>query len=164
MPTFRNNGKQAVMYEGTVQYPNDKPRRLLVIIDAGTEKKLNFWIPYEELGLELVSEDNPPVPNTILLSGTFSFDEGTERKFQIGHCDRYELYVISQKGKVKVYQGSSDVGAEVRADTEIPFHYHVVYDWEYAPYLRVVGLEDETQITIHAEVYRSGNREIELWH
>ena len=133
----------------------------MVFFDAGEEVALNFWVPYEELGLELVSSDSPAVPNTVLLSGTFSFDEGTERKFPIEHCDKYELYVIVQKGKVKIFTGSSTLGAEVRADLEVPFHYNVLYDWEYAPYLQVVGLEDGSEATIHAEIYRSGKRDLE---
>ena len=108
-----------------------------------------------------MNEDSPAVPNTVLLSGTFSFDEGTERKFPIGHCDRYDLYVIAQHGKIKVYPGNSSIGTEVRSDLEYPFHYHIVYDWEYAPYIVIKGLEDGTEATIHAEVYRAGNREIE---
>ncbi|MBQ6664062.1 MAG: hypothetical protein IJM68_00600 [Synergistaceae bacterium] len=164
MPTFRNNGKQRIVYKGMIQEPNERMKEVLVFFDAGEEVKLNFWVPYEELGLELVSAESPITLNTVLVSGTFSFDEGTERKFAIGHCDRYVLHVLSQKGKIKIYPGSSDIGAEVRADTEVPFHYHVIYDWEYAPYLRVVGLEDGTEATIHAEVYRPGNREIEEWH
>ncbi len=157
MPTFKNNGTRTVVYKGTVQDPNGKPREILVFFDAGAEVGLLFWVPYEELGLELVSADSPSAPNTVLLSGTFSFDKNTERKFTVGHCDRYMLYVIIQSGALKIYPGSSTVGAEVRANVENPFHYKIVYDWEYAPYLRAVGLEDGTKATIHAEVFRDGN-------
>ncbi len=159
MPTFKNGGERTVVYKGIVQPPNEKPREILVFFDAGKETKLNFWIPYEELGLELVNADDPPIPNTVLLSGTFSFDEGTERKFTLEHCDKYTLYIIVQSGSIKVYPSSSTIPVEVRADLEIPYHYNVVYDWEYSPYLRVVGLEDGTEATIHAEIYRIGNRE-----
>ena len=159
MPTFRNNGEHIVVYKGIIQLPNEKPKEILVFFDVGIEVKLNFWVPYEELGLELIDADSPAVPNTVLLSGTFSFDEGTERKFTLGHCDRYMLYIVMQSGRLKVYSGSSAIGAEIRADVENPYHYHVVYDWEYAPYILVKGLEDGTEATIHAEIYRAGNRE-----
>ena len=157
MPTFRNNGKRTVFYNGKIQDPNGKTRDVLVFFDAGKEVGLLFWVPYEQLGLELVSADNPSVPNTVLLSGTFNFNKNTERKFTIEHCDRYILYIIIQNGAVKVYPGNSTIAAEVRANVENPFHYKIVYDWEFAPYLRVVGLEDGTKATIHAEVYREGN-------
>lgn len=159
MPTFKNGGERTVVYKGIVQPPNEKPREILVFFDAGKETALDFWIPYEELGLELVNADEPPVPNTVLLSGTFSFDKGTERKFAIGHCDRYTLYIIVQSGGIKVYPGNSTIPVDMRTDLEYPYHYNVVYDWEYTPYLRVVGLEDDTEATIHAEIYRIGNRE-----
>ena len=161
MPTFRNDGERIVVYKGIIQDPNGKPKEELVFFDTGKDVGLNFWVPYEALGLELVSADNPPVPNTVLLSGTFNFDEGTERKFTIGHCDRYMLYIIIQHGILKLYPGSATIGTEIRADVENPFHYHVVYDWEFAPYLRAVGLTDGTEATIHAEIYRAGNKEAE---
>lgn len=157
MPTFKNTGKTLIVYKGIIQEPNEKPKEVLVFFNAGEEVGLKFWVPYEELGLELVSEVSPPLPNTVLLSGTFSFDEGTERKFMIGHCDKYLLNVIVQSGALKVYPGSSKIGVEVREDMEVPYSYKVVYDWEYAPYLRVVGITDDTAATIHAEIYREGN-------
>ena len=160
MPTFKNNGENRIVYKGIIQQPNEKKQEVLVFFDAGEEVALSFWVPYEELGLELVSADSPAVPNTILLSGTFSFDEGTERKFPIEHCDKYMLYVIMQSGARKRYPGSSKVGAEVRGDVKHPFHYKIVYDWEYAPFLRVIGLEDNTEITIHGEIFREGNEGI----
>ena len=155
MPTFRNGGERTVVYKGIVQPPNEKSREILVFFDAGKDTALDFWIPYEELGLELVNADEPPIPNTILLSGTFKFDEGTERKFSLDHCDTYILNVIIQSGKVKVYPGNSAIGAEITINENVPYHYTGIYDWEYAPYLRVVGLEDNTNATIHAEVYKA---------
>lgn len=160
MPTFKNNGDRTVVYKGIIQQPNEKSREVLIFFDAGKEVKLSFWVPYEQLGLELVSADNPSMPDTVLLSGTFSFDKGTERKFTLGHCDKYMLDVIMQRGSVKVYHGSSSIGTELSAETNIPFYYHVINDWEYAPYLRVVGLEDGAEASIHAEVYRSGSKEL----
>ena len=156
MPTFRNGGERPVVYKGIIQSPNEKSREVLVFFDAGKKTPLNFWIPYEELGLELVDADNPPVPNTILLSGTFKFDKGTERKFTLQHCDKYVLNVIVQHGRIKLYPGNSAIGVEVSSEANIPYHYHVLYDWEYAPYLRAVGLSNGTEVTIHAEVYRHG--------
>lgn len=164
MPTFKNGGERVVVYKGIVQPPNGKTREILVFFDAGKETKLNFWVPYEELGLELVDADNPAVPETVLLSGTFKFDTGTERKFTLGHCDKYMLDIIMQGGRVKVFHGNSDIGAELSAQSDISYRYHVINDWEYSPYLRVVGLEDGTEATIHAEVFRTGSKEMETWH
>ena len=160
MPTFRNGGKRTVIYKGIIQSPNEKPREILVFFDAGKDTAINFWIPYEELGLELVDANNPPVPDTVLLSGTFKFDKGTERKFTLGHCDKYMLDIIIRSGRIKIYHGNSDIGAELSAQKDVSYDYHVINDWEYSPYLRVAGLEDGTEATIHAEVYRSGSKEV----
>ena len=159
MPTFRNGGERPVTYQGIIQRPNGKEQEVLIIIDAMKDMALDFWLPYEELGLELVDADNPPVKGSTLLSGTFMFDAGTERKFTIGHCDKYILDVILQSGSVKVYHGNAPIGVEIRTDVDVQYRYHIVNDWEYAPYLRVVGLEDGTEAIIHAEVFRTANRE-----
>lgn len=155
MPTFKNGGARPVMYQGTVQRPNGKPKEVLIIIDGGKEMELDFWLPYEELGLELVDSDYPPVQGSTLVSGTFKFDAGTERKIPIGHCDKYVLDVIVESGSLKVYHGNSPIGTEVRANADVPYRYHVMNDWEYSPYLRVVGIEDGTEAAIHAEIMRN---------
>lgn len=154
MPTFRNNTEKAIIYRGTIQPPNNKTQEIIIIIDPKKEIALNFWIPYERLGLEVVNENYPPVPDTLLLSGMFKFDEGTERRYTIEPCDRYTVDVILQKGSLKIYAGSSPTGAEIHAEVGAPYRYSAEYDWEYAPYLRVLGLEDETEAAIHAEVKR----------
>ena len=112
------------------------------------------WLPYQKLGLTLTSENYPPVPNTILISGTFNFDEGTERKFNIDTCDTYVVNIIVQSGTVIMYPGSTVVGVEISGSVDVPYHYKAVLDWEYAPYLRLVGKEDGTVATVHAEVDR----------
>lgn len=154
MPTFRNNTDKAIMYRGIIRPPDKKEQEVIIIADAGKDVELNFWIPYERLGLELVNEDYPPVPNTILLNGVFKFDEGTERKYAIEPCDIYTVDVLLQSGGVKIYAGNSPTGAEIHTDGETPYRYRGEYDWEYAPYLRVTGLEDGTEAVIHAEVLR----------
>lgn len=154
MPTFRNDTERAIIYRGTVQPPNGKTQEIIIIFDPKQEVAINFWIPYERLGLELVNESYPPVPDTLLLSGTFKFYDGTERKYMIEPCDRYTVDVILQKGGMKIYAGSSPTGAEIHAEVEAPYRYSAEYDWEYAPYLRVLGLEDDTEAVIHAEVKR----------
>lgn len=142
------------MYTCKIQPPDGKRHELIIIAEPKEELMLNFWIPYEKLGLELVDADNPPVPDTVLLSGTFSFDEGTSRKFSIEPCDMYTVDVILQSGGLKIYSGSSNSYAEIRSDGTIPYRYKAKYDWEYAPYLRFVGIEDSTEATIHAEMLR----------
>lgn len=145
---------RAIIYNGTIQPPNGQTQGIIIIFDPGKEVELKFWIPYERLGLELVNENYPPVPDTLLLSGTFKFDSSTQRKYLIEPCDRYTVDVILQKGSLKIYAGSSPTGAEIHAEIESPYRYSAEYDWEYAPYLRVVGLEDDTEAVIHAEVKR----------
>lgn len=154
MPTFKNNTDKAIIYRGTIRPPDRSKQEAIIIVDAGKEIRLNFWLPYEALGLDLVDENNPPVPDTLLLSGMFKFDKGTERKYTIGQCDKYTVDVIVQTGGVKIYAGSSPTGAEIIADIGSPYHYSAVYDWEYAPYIRVVGIEDGTEVVLHAEVTR----------
>ncbi len=154
MPTFKNNTNKAIMYRGTIRPPDRSKQEVIIIVDPGKEIGLNFWLPYEALGLELTDENNPPVPDTLLLSGLFKFDKGTERKYAIGQCDKYTVNVIVQGGGVKMYAGSSPTGAEIVADIGSPYTYSAEYDWEYAPYIRVAGLEDGTEAVIHAEVSR----------
>ncbi|MBQ7262463.1 MAG: hypothetical protein IJR14_01970 [Synergistaceae bacterium] len=154
MPTFRNDGAQVVTHKMTIQSPTDPPRRGLIRFDPGAEVALPYWVPYKELGLTLVSED-PKVPDTILASGTFGFDAGMERKFDIEQCDTYIVNVIVQTGRVMLYPGSTKTGVEIVQDADVPFHYRGVYDWEHAPYLRLVGLDAGTRATVHAEVDRS---------
>lgn len=154
MPTFKNNTAQAVMYKGTIQPLNGKKQDVLIVVDAGEEIGINFWIPYERLGLELVDEEYPPVPDTVFLSGIFKFEEGTERKYTIEPCGMYMLDVLVEKGSLKLYAGSSQTGIEMNSSSEVPYRYRAKYDWEYAPYIRAVGLKDGTEALIHAEAVR----------
>ncbi len=154
MPTYRNESSRVVMYKGVIRQPNGLTQEQLVIVDPGKEIAIEYWIPYEKLGLTVVKENEPPVPSTVLLSGTFSFDAGTERKYPIEPCDTYILNVIVQRGKVKIYPGNTAIGVELSSELDVPYHYKGFYDWEYAPYLKVVGLEDDTSVTINAEVSR----------
>ncbi len=89
MPTFKNNTSRPIIYTGIIQSPNDYPQKQLIIFDPNQEVKLDFWVPYEKLGLTLTNENSPAVPSTVLVSGTFSFGEGTERKYSLEECDTY---------------------------------------------------------------------------
>ena len=154
MPTFRNDTTHYIDHEALIQSPNDTPKKILLRFKPKEERKLPFWLPYLKLGLTLVDANYPPVPNTILISGSFNFDEGTERKFNIEPCDTYLVTIIVQKGKVAMYPANSATCVEIVENTEVPYHYRATYDWEYTPYLKVVGLEADTVATIHAEVDR----------
>ncbi len=101
-----------------------------------------------------INADYPAVPNTILISGNFNFDEGTERKFNIEPCDTYVVNVIVQKGRVVMYPGNSAVCVEIAENTEVPYHYKATLDWEYSPFLRLIGKENGTVVTVHAELDR----------
>lgn len=154
MPTFKNNTSRYIDHEALIQNPTGQPKKILVRFKPDETRELAFWIPYQKLGLTLVSESYPPVPNTILVSGTFNFNQGTVRKFNIEPCDTYIVNVIVQKGKVIMYTGNSPTGVEIAEDANVPYHYKATLDWEYAPYLKLVGLLDDTTATIHAEVDR----------
>lgn len=153
MPTFRNETKRYIDHVAFLQAPAGVPERVLVRFAPGEEKELPFWVPYAVLGLTLVDPDYPVVPDTVLVSGTFEFQPGIERRFNIEPCDTYTVSIIVQKGRIFVYPGSSKVPVEVVQEEEVPFHYKAVYDWEHAPYLRIVGGE-EARVTVHAEVNR----------
>ena len=142
-----------------LQDPNGEKSKILVRFAPGEERALPFWLPYQQLGLTLVNADYPAVPNTILISGTFNFDKDTERRFNIEPCDTYIVNIIVQSGRVAMYTGNSGTPVEVAENAEVPYHYKATMDWEYAPYLRLVGKEDGTSVTVHAEVnreFRSG--------
>ena len=154
MPTFKNETRRYIDHECWLQTPTTEPKRVLVRFAPGEERSLPFWLPHVKLGLTLVDPNYPVVPNTVLLSGTFSFEPGMERKFNLEACDTYVINVVVQRGRVTVFPGSSTLGVEVVQNDEVPFHYRAVMDWEYSPYLRVVGLESGTRATIHVEIDR----------
>lgn len=158
MPTFRNDTKRWVESRATVQ-TEDGQRKLLVQFPPGEPKELTFWVPWRKLDLTLVDSEYPPVPQTTLLSGTFDFEPGTERTFQIPPCGRYSVDVIVQSGRARLYAGESKQGAEVVKNDVVPFRYRDVYEWEQAPYLRLVGMEDGTRATLHVETTLFGRIE-----
>ena len=139
MPTFKNDTKHYIDYEA---------KNVLLRFEPNEERGLPFWIPYQKLGLTLVNADYPAVPNTILISGNFNFDNGTERKFNIEPCESYSIDISVQKGKIAMYPSNSAVSVEIEGD------YKATLDWGYAPYLRIKGLEAGTVAAIRAEVYR----------
>jgi hypothetical protein len=137
MPTYRNNSDIAIMYNtkgGQYSFPPHK------------NYEANIWVPYQELGLELVNPDYPPVPESILLSGTFKFEKGLERKFSIRHCNKYRLKLTANTGRVKLYLGSSKMGVEVSEN------YDCELNWSRAPFVRVSGLDVVSDVRIDAEV------------
>lgn len=155
MPTFRNDTARWIDHWAVVQHPAEEPRKILVRFAPGEEKGLEFWLPHVKLGLTLVDPDWPKAPNTILTSGTYAFEPGVERKFDIAPCDTYIVNVIVQQGRLMLFPGSGNVGVEIVQSADVPFHYRAVFDWEYAPYLRATGLEAGTRATVHAEVDRA---------
>lgn len=154
MPTFKNNTSRHIDHEGLIQNPIGEAQKILVRFKPGETRELPFWLPYQRLGLSLVNADYPPVPNTILISGTFNFNLNTERKFDIEPCDTYIVNVIVQSGRVMMYTGNSNIGVEIAENIDVPYHYKATMDWEYSPYLKFVGLNDNSVVTIHAEVDR----------
>ena len=136
MPTYRNNTDIAINYESKGKLYSFSPHK---------DYPAKFWVPYQELGLELVNADYPPVPDSIIISGTFRFDYQIERRFNIEHCESYRFKVSVQSGRVKLYAGQSRVGVEIVED------YDAVLDWEKAPYVRIVGLDGTSLEKVDAE-------------
>ncbi len=127
MPTFRNDGDRAVIY-------NETDGKNIIIFDSGVNVQLVHWIPYRRLGLTLVNETYPPVPDTVLISGEFKFSRGMERKFDIGECRKYELEITPDDGILALYVGASRRGKIISKSK-----YTEILDWQYAPYIRVTG-------------------------
>ena len=144
MPTFKNETKHYIDHEALIQSPSGEPRKVLVRFKPDEERALTFWIPHQKLGLTLINADYPAVPNTILISGNFNFNNGTERKFNIEPCDTYVVNIIVQKGKVAMYPGNAAMCVEIAETTEVPYHYKATF----------VGREAGSVATIHAEVDR----------
>lgn len=140
MPTFRNDGERAIIY----REPDGKN---ITIFDPGKNVQLVHWIPYQRLGLTLVSENYPPVPNMKLLSGEFSFENGMERKIDIEPCQKYRLRTQGISGNVALYFGASPVGSVIPNSETAE-----VLEWKYAPYIRLVGISDNSKVRISAEL------------
>ncbi|MBQ3399569.1 MAG: hypothetical protein IJG51_11825 [Synergistaceae bacterium] len=138
MPTFRNDGDRAIIYSE----PNGKD---IIIFDPGKNVQLVHWVPYQRLGLTLVSESYPPVPNTVLISGDFNFTAGMERRFEIEPCQMYTLDIYLVEGSVSVYLGSASTGKVISL-----VDYHEKIEWKNAPYLRVVGGASGAKVSIQA--------------
>ena len=138
MPTFRNETQRAIIY-------TEPCGKDIIIFDPGKNVQLVHWIPYQKLGLKLVNENYPPVPNTLLVSGEFVFTRGMERKIDIEPCQKYTLEIKPSEGAVRVYLGSSDKGKVVSVSD-----YSGVQEWQYAPYIRVVGITEKSTVSIEA--------------
>ena len=136
MPTYRNNTDTPINYNSKGKLYSFPPHK---------DYPARIWVPYQELGLELVNPDYPPVPESLMLSGTFNFGAGIERKFSFEHCDSYSLRVQVKSGKVKLYTGSSRVGAEIEGS------YDTVLQWEKAPYIRIAASKP-SEVRIDAEM------------
>mgnify|MGYP006872975110 FL=1 len=136
MPTFKNNTDSPKYYEAGGKQYYFPPKQ---------EVGVNIWIPYAQLGLELVNAEYPPVHEKLLISGEFNFSNGLKRKFNIVHCEKYKVEIKVLNGSIRLYAGNSRVGVVVSNS------YNSVYQWSYAPYLSVLGLVDETSIQMTAE-------------
>ena len=136
MPTYRNDTDKTISYASKGKLYSFPPHK---------EYAAKFWLPYKELGLTLINMDFPPIPEKIFISGQFKFSEGVERKFNIEHCEKYSLLISMKTGKLKLYTGNSRGGIEISTD------YFTRLEWAFAPYIRIVGLENGTIANIRAE-------------
>lgn len=137
MPTFRNDTNNTIIYN----VPGDEN---IIIFDPHKNVQLIHWVPYQKLGLTLVSEVYPPVPNTVLISGDFNFSQDIERKFDIEPCRKYLLVINVASGAVWLYYGSGKNGKYISHDIS------EVIEWKYVPYLRITGSSENSRISIHA--------------
>ena len=137
MPTYKNNTIQQINYETGGK---------IYSFPAGKETSTNIYVPYKELGLELIDENYPPLKQKLLLSGRFKFSSGMERKINIAHCEKYRLKVSVKSGRLKMYRGNYGLGLELSGD------YDNEQEWGYAPYIRLLGLEDGTEAEVYGEV------------
>lgn len=140
MPTFRNDGERSVIYTA----PNGKD---IIIFDPNKNVQLIHWVPYKKLGLTLVSENYPPVPNTVLISGTFKFNQGMERKFDIEPCKKYTLDIYPITGTPVLFLGAALTGRHIPASST---DYHETLEWQYAPYIRISGGVGGSTVTVQA--------------
>ena len=139
MPTFKNCTDKIINYESGGKIYSFLPGRTFGLAE---------WIPYQELGLELIDENYPKVPSSILISGRFKFSKGLERKFSIPHCESYNLKISVKSGALKLYTSNSTLGVELSGD------YVTTLQWSYTPFIRLKGLEAGTEASVHAEIER----------
>ena len=92
-----------------------------------------------------MNAEYPPVPSKILISGKFLFSKGTERKFNIEHCEKYSLKLSVENGTLRFYTGSSHRGVDIEGE------YITQLAWEHAPYIRLSGITDGVSVKIYAE-------------
>ena len=151
MPTFKNNTTHYIDYEALIQAASGETRKILVRFEPKEERGLPFWLPYQKLGLTLVNANYPAVPDKVLVSGTFKFNAGTERRFNIEPCSRYVVNILAQKGKVKFYAGASLTGQEVAEEADVPYRQRTMLTWETAPYIRLVCESGEAEVVLNVE-------------
>lgn len=137
MPTFKNETDKLI------QYFTESGNKI-VIFDPDKEVGLDFWVPYSQLGLTLISADYPPVPDSVLISGSFKFSKGMKRIFNVNTCNAYSLHLNVRQGSTIIYLGTGKNGITVTGA------YTTSLTWSRVPFIRVEGLEDNTVIEIQS--------------
>lgn len=135
MPTFKNETNKPIQH-----FMDGK----IVIFDPNKETALDFWVPYSQLGLTLVSAEYPPVPESVLISGKFKFSKGMKRIFEINSCNAYSLHLEVREGEAMLYLGTSKNGIAVSGS------YTTTLNWSRVPFIRAEGLADNTTVEIQA--------------
>ena len=135
MPTFKNETNKPIQH-----FMDGK----IVIFDPNKETALDFWVPYSQLGLTLVSAEYPPVPDSVLISGTFKFSKGMKRVFDINSCSAYSLHMDVKSGEAMLYLGTGKNGVNVSGS------YTVSLYWSRVPFIRIEGLADGTVAEVRA--------------
>ena len=141
MPTYANNTRKKITF----------PNMCYLEFYPGEVKELRYHLPYEDLGLTLISEQ-PYVSKGPTGMGNYMayFEEeilaGESKKYKFPYCEAFHLSIEVTVGKIYVYYGDSD--AAVLVDTT---HYQVTpVAWQKVPWVIVECIEG-AKLTIKAE-------------
>ena len=119
MPTFKNTNDKPIYYEVHGKQYCFEPNK---------EYALDIWIPYGNLGLELIDENYPAVREDVLVSSSFRFSNGLVRRFNIEPCESYEVDIEVKKGAAKLSFGTS------KTLIDLTDKFISKKTWSYAPY------------------------------
>jgi hypothetical protein len=141
MPTYRNNTKRRITH-ADMSYMEWQP---------GEEKRLPFFVPHEELGLTLVSDQ--PAVNSVARSWVVTLIPGEPLKLKLEYLEAFELSVFSESGSAAMRIGDS--GDEVII-TAASSHFSS-YSYARCPYLTFVPGEDEARLIVKQEERNTRN-------
>ena len=139
MPTYKNETDRRITHQ-------DKNR---ISWQPGEERRLPFFVPHEELGLTLVSDEPYVLRGRGRGLGYHEFVAGPDKTvFKLPYCENVEVSVFVPKGLAKMYLGDSDVPIAVD-----PQNNHVGrYPWDMIAYLTFEA-DEATEVYVKVEPY-----------